>query len=312
MGKKLKKKKLTWINAFNILNIMTSLYHYYIYNKSINLNYDLKQFVSEFNSKNVENAERDEIRQKLAALSSSSSSSSFAEFYLSNENNNNSSISDSNNFGIINEFIQRNNQNNTSHKPSSSVSSGSSYSSSKAAHQNLQICFMNDAIINEQQEEGLSSGEEDGAVADSSIPVSESFENFEEDGDGDGLNKSNSTNSLSYFKVSSKALMPISLSNFNLKLVCTSNGLWNLVLTQLQYETKRLLAFVPEKVRERVEAEVRGRRKVSPLADIVGLSAYGLRRIERVDMIDMNIGQLQVVVNDFCNKIESSRSNFIF
>jgi hypothetical protein len=31
-----------------------SLYHYYIYNKSINLNYDLKKFVSEVNKEVIE------------------------------------------------------------------------------------------------------------------------------------------------------------------------------------------------------------------------------------------------------------------
>ena len=37
----------------------------------------------------------------------------------------------------------------------------------------------------------------------------------------------------------------------------------------------------------------------------VGLSTYGLKRLERQDIVDMNIGQLQVIVNDLCNQIES-------
>ena len=40
----------------------------------------------------------------------------------------------------------------------------------------------------------------------------------------------------------------------------------------------------------------------------VGLPTYGLKRLERDQIVDMNIGQLQVIVNDLCNQIESNFS----
>lgn len=36
----------------------------------------------------------------------------------------------------------------------------------------------------------------------------------------------------------------------------------------------------------------------------VGLPTYGLIPLEREHIVDMNIGQLQVIVNDLCNQIE--------
>ena len=49
----------------------------------------------------------------------------------------------------------------------------------------------------------------------------------------------------------------------------------------------------------------------SPIADIVSLPTYGLKRLERQHIVDMNIGQLQVIVNDLCNQIESRKRNLI-
>jgi uncharacterized membrane protein (Fun14 family) len=48
---------------------------------------------------------------------------------------------------------------------------------------------------------------------------------------------------------------------------------------------------------------------VSPIADIVGLATYGMKKLQREHIVDMNIGQLQVIVNDLCNQIESILRN---
>ena len=66
------------------------------------------------------------------------------------------------------------------------------------------------------------------------------------------------------------------------------------------------LSQVQVKVRAKLEAENSNNIKPSPIADIVGLPSYGLKRLEREHIVDMNIGQLQVIVNDLCNKIESN------
>ena len=38
----------------------------------------------------------------------------------------------------------------------------------------------------------------------------------------------------------------------------------------------------------------------------VGLPTYGIERLKRDHIVDMNIGQLQVIANDLCNQIEST------
>jgi hypothetical protein len=64
---------------------------------------------------------------------------------------------------------------------------------------------------------------------------------------------------------------------------------------------------VPNQVSSIIKAENKKNKKVqSPIADIVGLPTYGLKRLKRDDIVDMNIGQLQVIVNDLCNQIESN------
>jgi hypothetical protein len=59
-----------------------------------------------------------------------------------------------------------------------------------------------------------------------------------------------------------------------------------------------------------MQADKINNSKPSPIADIVGLPTYGLKRLERQHIVDMNIGQLQVIVNDLCNQIESRKRNF--
>lgn len=67
------------------------------------------------------------------------------------------------------------------------------------------------------------------------------------------------------------------------------------------------LVQVQNQVKAKLEAEnINSSIKPSPIADIVGLPSYGLKRLEREHIVDMNIGQLQVIVNDLCNKIESN------
>ena len=57
-----------------------------------------------------------------------------------------------------------------------------------------------------------------------------------------------------------------------------------------------------------MEEEEKAKTNVaSPIADIVGLSTYGMKKLQREHIVDMNIGQLQVIVNDLCNQIESKK-----
>lgn len=77
------------------------------------------------------------------------------------------------------------------------------------------------------------------------------------------------------------------------------------VLLRLQNEAQLALASVKHNVRQKFEAERKAHKKPSPIADIVGLPTYGLKRLKRDRLLEMNIGQLQVIVNDLCNQIES-------
>ncbi|CAF0779733.1 unnamed protein product [Brachionus calyciflorus] len=93
-----------------------------------------------------------------------------------------------------------------------------------------------------------------------------------------------------------------STSSFSLQSI-NSNDSCDTILSQLQNETKQALAKVPNEVRFKMQSELVN-KKPSPIADIVGLPTYGLKRLERENIVDMNIGQLQVIVNDLCNQIE--------
>ena len=64
-------------------------------------------------------------------------------------------------------------------------------------------------------------------------------------------------------------------------------------------------------VKLKMQADKINNTKPSPIADIVGLPTYGLKRLERENIVDMNIGQLQVIVNDLCNQIESKSCQII-
>lgn len=80
-------------------------------------------------------------------------------------------------------------------------------------------------------------------------------------------------------------------------------------ILNVQNETRLALAKVSIEVRSKMESDRIKNTKPSPIADIVGLPTYGLKRLEREHIVDMNIGQLQVIVNDLCNQIESKKIN---
>lgn len=66
------------------------------------------------------------------------------------------------------------------------------------------------------------------------------------------------------------------------------------------------MAKVQLEVQQEMDVEKKVVKKASPIADIVGLPTYGVVRLEREHIVDMNIGQLQVIANDLCNQIESN------
>lgn len=80
---------------------------------------------------------------------------------------------------------------------------------------------------------------------------------------------------------------------------------------KLQTETKEALANVHYSVQLNVDKykEDYLYKNASPIADIVGLKTYGLERLTREHIVDMNIGQLQVIANDLCNQIENTNEN---
>lgn len=141
--------------------------------------------------------------------------------------------------------------------------------------QNLQICFMNDVqgddlFENEiQKEESESPREEYNSQRDS---------------------KSQSISELPVFSFDENTTCDDLLSQH----------------LNLQNKTKEALASVSSNVKCQIECEeILKRKTTSPIADIVGLPTYGLERLKREHIVDMNIGQLQVIVNDLCNQIEN-------
>ena len=66
----------------------------------------------------------------------------------------------------------------------------------------------------------------------------------------------------------------------------------------IKNKTKEALASVSSNVKCQIECEeILKRKTTSPIADIVGLPTYGLERLKREHIVDMNIGQLQVSFN---------------
>lgn len=141
--------------------------------------------------------------------------------------------------------------------------------------QNLQICFMNE------------SGSDD--LPDNETNQSDPIDKTKEEAQ---LTKTRSNQ------------MPCSFSVFSFNPNDSCDSFLSQHLT-LQNETKKALAQVQLNVKLEMELESKKIvKKPSPIADIVGLSTYGVLRLEREHIVDMNIGQLQVIANDLCNQIE--------
>jgi hypothetical protein len=160
------------------------------------------------------NNDRDEIRRKLAStISSSSSSSSFAD-------NGNQETS------VISDYLRAN---------------STSRSKTHYLGQNLQICFMNDAIKddeNEEEDDDVDDGDFGHGEDVESIPASESGEHFEA---GEEVKRSSSATISNGAKPNAMkhTSMPISLSNFAIDFNC-ANESWNTILAQLQVKNKLL------------------------------------------------------------------------
>ncbi len=161
----------------------------------------------------------------------------------------------------------------------------SSHSKSNYFGQNLQICFMN-----EIQNEDLNDDEVFPEFTDS---------NFEDESNNGAQIKDISPRTTSYH-ISN-------LPAFSFKPNYTCDDLLAQHYKQ-QTEVKQALYNVPKNVKFQMKVEHEenvNNKKPSPIADIVGLSTYGLERLTYEDILEMNIGQLQVIANDLCNQIES-------
>jgi hypothetical protein len=161
----------------------------------------------------------------------------------------------------------------------------SSHSKTNYLGQNLQICFMNEIQNEELNDEEI----------------------FPEYTDSDTNEVSNNVADNNNISPKSSSYHISNLPAFSFKPNCTCDDL----LAQhykLQTEVKEALSKVKKNVKFQIENETQEhvKKKIpSPIADIVGLSTYGLERLTREHIVHMNIGQLQVIANDLCNQIES-------
>lgn len=141
--------------------------------------------------------------------------------------------------------------------------------------QNLQICFMNELPNDEFDDETLDT---------------------QETTEKSGKHKKKLANHI--------ANLPV----FSFKENSTCDDLLAQHL-KLQNETREALINVQANVKEQPKVEETVIKKASPIADIVGLDTYGLERLTRGHIVNMNIGQLQVIANDLCNQIENTNEN---
>jgi hypothetical protein len=215
-----------------------------------------------------QNSERDEIRRKLAIVSSSSSTSA-------------SSFGDPNN-GY--------NKSNTDHQMMSDYLRKSSKANTNYLGQNLQICFMNELQPddNGDDESGDDEVDYDASFSDeetSDFPKHSDMKRGKQVG---VVNPSHISN-LPVFSLTKDAYCDDLLSKH----------------VKLQAEIKEALLNVPARIKFQLQSQEVVKKKASPIADIVGLKTYGQERLTRAHIVDMNIGQLQVIANDLFNQIES-------
>lgn len=141
--------------------------------------------------------------------------------------------------------------------------------------QNMQICFMNE------------------------IQDDDDYDSFSDDDNNNG-NFSNHKQSQSGNNANHITNLPV----FSFKKDSSCDDLLSKHV-KLQSETKEALLNVPANVRFQLQSQEVVKKKASPIADIVGLKTYGQERLTRGHIVDMNIGQLQVIANDLFNQIES-------
>lgn len=143
--------------------------------------------------------------------------------------------------------------------------------------QNLQICFMNESISDTENE----------LDKEQQVTLSNSSSLSSESNDKNSLLKRFVNNSTSSFDLTSKN------ENLFAKQI------------KLQQETKQALEIAQREAKLRVELEQLA-KKPSPLADIVGLATYGVKRLDKRTLNNMNNGKLQLIENDLRNQIEKT------
>lgn len=61
---------------------------------------------------------------------------------------------------------------------------------------------------------------------------------------------------------------------------------------------------------QQVTKELNSLKKVpSPINDIIGISTYGIKALTRYSLVQLNLGQLQLILNDLLNQIENTNYN---
>jgi len=153
--------------------------------------------------------------------------------------------------------------------------------------QNLQICFMNESISDDGDEESAHDAQSQCSSEHLDPQRSPQLKDKR-------LNKQFQSSSEIFRQLLAASPDPESPSH----LLVNKH-------IKLQRETKNSLINAQKQAKAQIEQEQKA-KKPSPIADIVGLATYGLKRLDKRMLSHMNIGQLQVIVNDLCNQIENT------
>jgi hypothetical protein len=156
-------------------------------------------------------------------------------------------------------------------------------SSSKKSHllgQNLQLCFMNETI--------------DEHLVDQS----------EKSSDESRLNKQLETTNEIFKDLFTRSSSAPGQTKKPLNVSLADNQFLTKLL-DLQKNTKVALSKAHQDARHQIEIEKKS-KKSSPIADIVGVPTYGLKKLDIPMVSHMNVGQLQVILNDICSQTEKT------
>lgn len=174
----------------------------------------------------------------------------------------------------------------------------------------LQVCYMNDGLLSDEEEE---------AGGSESESLSESPDTEEEL--GFGVPKSKSTPNLagrrsggligrSISSVADSSQKASELRKANERLEATEVTTAEERQARLEAETRFMLAKAKQAARMQMEVERQAKTSKTYIEEIVGIP-LSKRRLTRPQLMRMSITQLQIIVNDLLNKIESLNEELV-